>query len=170
MAAFRDCRAGEQHEYPPDLFGESGRLGALEALLELFHALCGELIYANRGERVDGDLDIVEALCEGERALAASNRFLRARCGPVGRREVGVCHRELAARRKALEQIDRVPSPTFRLRGSAGAPDELREPAEHVPLPEPVAEHPAALKRFLEGRDSFVVLIGQVTRVGLALQ
>jgi hypothetical protein len=103
-------------------------------------------------------------------ARAQGNRFPRARCGPVGRREVGVRHRELAARRKALEQIDRVPSPTLRLRGSAGAPDELREATERVPLSELVALYPAVLERFLERRDSFVVLIGQIARVGLALE
>jgi hypothetical protein len=44
MVALGDCRSGEQHEYPPDLFVEPGRLGALEASLERFRALRSELV------------------------------------------------------------------------------------------------------------------------------
>lgn len=119
---------------------------------------------------MDGDLGIVQALRKRECAPGPGDRFLRARCGAAGRREVGIRHGELPTRRQAFEQSDGVPSRTLRFRGPAGAPDELREPAERVALPEPVAHHPAALERFLERRDSNVVLIGQVARVGLALE
>ena len=127
-------------------------------------------VNADRGERVDSDLVVVKVLGEVERAPAPRDRLLRARCSAAGRREVGVCPGELTARRQGLEQSDRVPSRLLRLRGPAGAPDELREPTQRIPLPEPVAQQPAALERFLERPDSFVVLIGQVARVGLALE
>ena len=66
---------------------------------------------ADRGERVDGDLGVAEALRQLERAAGPAHRLLRpSRRPPVPAARLRVRHRELAARRQSLEQRDRLAS------------------------------------------------------------
>jgi hypothetical protein len=170
VAAGRDGRSDEQEVGARDLLGEPGSSCELEAVLELVLPPLPELAGTDRGERMDGDLGVVEALRQLQRPAGPAHRLLRPRRGRTGRGEVRVGHGELASRRERLKEHDRLAGRLLGFRGAAGAPEDLRAPAERVALLQPLTELPSALERVLDRRDRRVVLVGQVARVGAALQ
>jgi hypothetical protein len=172
VVAARGDRRAEQHEVgAPDLLDEPGPQGEVQAPLELLLPLPPELAGADRGERVDDDLGGVQALRELEGAAGPAHRLPAPAGGGVGRRQVGVGHRQLPSRRERLQERDRLAGRPLGLHGAAGAPEDLRQPAERVPLLlQPLAELAAVRQRVLDRLHRGVVLVGQVAGVGASLE
>ena len=102
-----DRRCGEQRVGARGLFGELGALCALEAQLELLPTRWWGLAEADRRKRVHRDLGVAQPLGKLQRALAPFDRLVRESCRRAGGRDVSVSPRQLARRRKTLEQCDR---------------------------------------------------------------
>src|SRR5205814_7055696 len=134
--------------------------GAHESLLDLLVVL---LTHTDGRKRVDGDLPVLETLGELECTLAPGDCLLETACVLAVRGEIGICQRELTARRQVFEQRDGVPRRTLGFRSAARAPKERRKLSERVALLQPVAERPAKFERLLERGDAFAVLVGEPT-------
>src|SRR5205085_6923428 len=121
-------------------------------------------------ERLDRDDLVADPLCELERTSRPLARLAAAVGATAAVRERRVRQCELAARRQRLEQVDRLARAARRLRRSSRAPEEVRKPGEHVALPQPVVFGAMDLERVLERGDAFVVMVGDVARLGLPLE
>src|SRR5581483_780683 len=84
--------------------------------------------------------------------------------------DLGVAARELRAGRQPLEQREGRPAGAIRLDDAPGAPEELREAAEHAALAEHVGRGAVVGERLLERGDAVVVLVGDVALGGALLE
>src|SRR5439155_1889228 len=170
MEATVDGSSCKEKVRPSHLSVEACSPGALEAQLERLAFAARELDRADRRQGVDGGLGVVEALRKLERAAGPRRCFFGERCSRAGVREVAVRHGELAPRRKALEQGDRLTRQALGLRGPAGTPDDLRVPAQRVALLESVTERSVALEGLLDHLDRRVELVGDEELVEAAVE
>jgi hypothetical protein len=164
IQAVAQSRPREVAVAPRDVHLQPGLPRERDAALELLRAgevLAEQLHRAERVDRMDADLDLVEAIGELERAGAPGGRPVGVLAVHAQARHVRVGQPELAPAGEPLEHGHGLAAEPLGLRAAvAGAEEHVREPTHPVALAQPIAERPVARERVLHRLDRLAAVVG----------